>query len=102
MAEEERTYELRYRAFLDILGFTDLIGDIGKGHIGFEVVRELLREIHQPSKYGDAGTADFRATTISDAIALSTSFSANGLAVIVDLVKSLKAKVDIATASVAI
>jgi len=89
MVEEERTYELRYCAFLDILGFTDLIGDIARGHIEFEVVRELLRKIHQPSKYDTAGTADFRATTISDAIALSTSFSANGLAVIVDLVSSL-------------
>lgn len=89
MAEEERKYEQRYCAFLDILGFTNLIGEVGKGDIGFEVVRDLLRNIHEPSKYDTAGTADFRAITISDAIALSSSFSANGLAVIIDTITSL-------------
>jgi hypothetical protein len=90
MAAVERMYEQRYCAFLDILGFTELIGDIGKDRIRFEVVRELLRNIHRPSKQDDrAGTADFRATTISDAIAVSSSFSANGLAVIIDLICSL-------------
>jgi hypothetical protein len=89
MAQEERAYEQRYCAFLDILGFSDLIADIGRGRVEYHVVRELLRKIHQPSKYDTAGTADFRATTISDAICFSSSFSANGLAVIVDLISSL-------------
>lgn len=89
MTEGERKYEIRYCAFLDILGFTDLISNIGKGDIDFDVVRALLRTIHEPSKYGDAGTADFRATTISDAIALSSSFSESGLEVLVDTITRL-------------
>jgi hypothetical protein len=48
-----------------------------------------LRKIHEPSKFDQAGTADFRATTVSDAIAMSSSFSANGLAVIVDTISKL-------------
>jgi hypothetical protein len=86
MYEEERKYETRYCAFLDILGFSDLIGNIRKDDTGFEIVRDLLRKIHEPSKYDTAGTADFRATTVSDAIALSSSFSANGLSVLVDTI----------------
>jgi hypothetical protein len=86
---ETKKYETRYCAFLDILGFTDLIGNIGNEGFGFEVVRDLLRKIHEPSKFDTAGTADFRATTISDAIALSSSFSANGLAVLVDAINRL-------------
>jgi hypothetical protein len=89
VAEEERKYETRYCAFLDILGFADLIGNIGKDGLGFEVVRDLLRKIHEPSKFDTAGTADFRATTVSDAIALSSSYSANGLAVLVDAIVRL-------------
>jgi hypothetical protein len=88
MGGDERTYELRYCAFLDILGFTELIRDVGS-RVEFTVVRDLLRKIHQPSTYDTAGTADFRATTISDAIALSSSFSANGLAAIIDTINSL-------------
>jgi hypothetical protein len=41
MSVGKRRYELRYCAFLDILGFSDLIGSIGKGDTGFEVVRDL-------------------------------------------------------------
>jgi hypothetical protein len=86
MAAEERDYEMRYCAFLDILGFTDLIGNIGKGDIGFQIVRELLKKVHEPSKWDTAGAADFRATTISDAIALSSSYSESGLSVLVDTI----------------
>jgi hypothetical protein len=62
MAKKEIGYEQRYCAFLDILGFSDLIADIGRGRVEYGVVRELLRKIHQPSKYDKVGTADFRAT----------------------------------------
>jgi hypothetical protein len=89
MSEGEGRYETRYCAFLDILGFSDLISNIGKDGFSFKVVRDLLRKIHQPSKFDTAGTADFRATTVSDAIALSSSFSANGLAVLVDAIGRL-------------
>ena len=87
--EEDRKYEMRYCAFLDILGFTELIASIGKAEIGFEVVRNLLKKIHEPSKFDSAGTADFRATTVSDAIALSSSFSATGLAILVETIRRL-------------
>jgi hypothetical protein len=89
MAGEERKYEERYCAFIDILGFTELIADIGRGRVGFEVVRDVLHEIHEPRNFEAAGFADFRATTISDAIALSTSLSVAGLAVLIDTVSSL-------------
>ena len=87
MAEESRGYEIRYCAFLDILGFSELIRKVGPDD--FEVVRDLLRLIHKPSKYDTVDTADFRATTVSDAIALSSGFSANGLAVLVDAIVRL-------------
>jgi hypothetical protein len=75
----ERKYEERYCAYIDILGFTELIADIGKGRIEFKVVRDVLAEIHEPRKFEAAGFADFQATTISDAIALSTNLSVAGL-----------------------
>jgi hypothetical protein len=89
MAEGVRVYEERYCAFIDILGFTELISNIRRGHIRFEAVRDVLNRIHEPLNFDAAGSADFRATTISDAIALSTSLSAAGLASLVDMVSSL-------------
>lgn len=86
----ERKYEERYCAFIDILGFTELIADIRRGSVGFEVVRDVMHGMHAPRKFQEnAGFADFRATTISDAIALSTSLSVTGLAVLIDTVSSL-------------
>jgi hypothetical protein len=63
--------------------------NIRRRRIGFEIVRDVLHGIHEPRKFEAAGFADFRATTISDAIALSTTLSVAGLAVLIDTVSSL-------------
>jgi len=78
------TYEDRYCAFVDILGFTDHIRSLRRGTGQFLVVRDLLREIHSP---GDAllksvGNADLRAQSISDAVAVSAIATREGLSVL--------------------
>jgi hypothetical protein len=85
------TYDQRYCAFIDILGFSALIGDIARHKTTFERVWELLQIVHEPTKLPIPGEAplDIWTTSISDAIALSASFSAPGLAGLVDLIRRL-------------
>jgi hypothetical protein len=74
-------YHDRYCAFVDILGFRQLIdglaGDVGH----FEALRNLLARVHG-AKSGDATdtNTDFRAQSISDAVAISTVPTHQGLA----------------------
>jgi hypothetical protein len=74
-------YEERYFAFVDILGFSQLIERMEAGSIKFHVVRKLLKTIHSPvqeARYPRRGV-DFKAQSISDAIAISTKVSLGGL-----------------------
>ncbi|MGJ5051821.1 hypothetical protein ACQR09_32490 [Bradyrhizobium oligotrophicum] len=89
--DQEKAYADRYCAYIDILGFSSLIGDIRKGKSPFEHVRDLLQIVHEPTTLPIPGVAplDVRATSISDAIALSASFSAPGLAALIDMVSRL-------------
>ena len=74
-------YEERYFAYLDILGFRELIADLRSGVVKFETIRDLLRRIHSPynSRIFDLEHCDFRAQSISDAVALSTKRTIPGL-----------------------
>jgi hypothetical protein len=87
----ETQYEERYCAFVDILGFSDLIGEIRNGKARFETVRDLLEKIHKPRTFElvGQGDADFQAQSISDAIAISTRLTEAGLGMIIDVVEQL-------------
>lgn len=89
--DKEITYTQRYCAFIDILGFTNLIGDIRREKVSFGKIRDLLRKVHEPTKFSVSGVValDVRATSISDAIALSADFSVAGLAGLIDTITRL-------------
>jgi hypothetical protein len=83
--------ENRYCAFVDILGFKDLIGKLRGGAVDLETVKGVLRQIHQPHdpKFVGERDTDFQVQSISDAVALSTSYSATGLAILFDTIERL-------------
>jgi hypothetical protein len=75
-------YEPRYCAFVDILGFRGLIDRLSHGETPFAALRTLLRRVHSTDagEEHDLGRTDFRAQSISDAVAISTKPSDHGLA----------------------
>lgn len=81
-------YSDRYCAFVDILGFRQLIGQLDNDETSFDALRSLLTRIHGAHSGSalDVDGTDFRAQSISDAVAISTSVSARGLA---EIFKSL-------------
>src|SRR2546421_4304136 len=75
-------YPERYCAFVDILGFSTLIDDLGKGSITATKVQELLADFHSPvfgKRLQTPEDTDFRAQSISDAVAVSTRVTAGSL-----------------------
>jgi hypothetical protein len=83
--------EQRYCAFVDILGFTELIKGLRDGTVRYEFIRDLLKQIHRPHdpKFVGLGETDFQAQSISDAVALSTRFTAAGLGILFDTLERL-------------
>lgn len=84
------TYETRYCAFVDILGFSQIIGEVNRGTLRYEDLRATLQTVHEPPladfpSFGDTG---FRAQSISDAVCLSANPTREGL---VHLLLSLEA-----------
>lgn len=76
------TYEERYCAFVDILGFSEIMAHLGSGVVSFETVRDLLRSVYkkQDQEYlGMLLAADLRSQSISDAVCLSAKVSCAGL-----------------------
>lgn len=74
-------YEERYCAFIDILGFSALISSIGKDRTSYETIRDLLQQVYRPLKK-DSNLfrgSDFRAQSISDALAMSAARNEQGL-----------------------
>lgn len=74
-------YQDRYCAFVDILGFRQLIEQLRENVDSFEALHHLLKRVHG-AKSGaavDADDTDFRAQSISDAVAISTAVSGIGL-----------------------
>jgi hypothetical protein len=84
-------YETRYCAFIDILGFQELIEKLGEGATPLDALRELLSKIHNPPQTNAAALprSDFRAQSISDAVALSAATNAGGLGAIIHSVNQL-------------
>jgi hypothetical protein len=74
-------YEIRYCAYVDILGFSQLIADIPSNAELFRIVRMLLEIVQRPPE-PDLSTyerAELRGQSISDAVCLSASLSARSL-----------------------
>jgi len=78
----EGPYDERYCAFVDILGFGQLVDRLREGATRFEVIRDLLNIIHAPpeARFVKAfTTTDYKAQSISDAVCISALPSAVGL-----------------------
>jgi hypothetical protein len=76
------TYEERYCAYVDILGFRDFIAEIRKDPGRVSVVRTVLYDLkRQPEQnyLGAAIAADLRVQAISDAICISAACRGAGL-----------------------
>jgi hypothetical protein len=71
-------YEERYCAFIDILGFRQLIKRLDAGSARTSHIRSTLNTLHNPN-FRNIPDADFRVQSISDAVALSTRVSPLGL-----------------------
>jgi len=76
-------YEERYCAFVDILGFRELVSTLKTGNHQVNLMRDLLSKVHRPAqvnagiRYGTNG--NFRVQSISDAVAISTAVNQDGL-----------------------
>jgi hypothetical protein len=76
------TYQERYCAFVDILGFSTLVERLSNGTTSFEALRDLLRIIHEPptaERITSFEGGDFHAQSISDAVCISTNITEAGL-----------------------
>jgi hypothetical protein len=87
------TYEPHYCAYVDILGFRELISGLRQGSTNFEMLRGLLETLQTPEK----GTTkewhtEFRAQSISDAVAISTLVNFAGLVEVLHALESLAMK----------
>jgi len=76
-------YETRYCAYLDILGFRGLVSGLRGNDHKVKSLKDLLSKVHRPFqgnagiRYGNNG--NFRAQSISDAVAISTAVNSDGL-----------------------
>jgi hypothetical protein len=77
-----RNYQERYCAFVDILGFRQLIERLNDDVGQFDALRNLLMRVHgtHSGTLADKKASDFRAQSISDAVAISTAPTQEGLA----------------------
>jgi hypothetical protein len=74
-------YEARYCAFVDILGFGELIERLRRGEREHLRVKSLLEQVHSPvrAKRRELRAPDMKAQSISDAVAISTALTGDGL-----------------------
>lgn len=86
---------MRYCAYLDILGFRELIENLRNQPDNLETLRSLLKEVHNPGKFSFylENGSDLRSQSISDAVAISAALNSFGLAhlahVLVDIADNL-------------
>jgi hypothetical protein len=87
----EPTCEERYCAFVDILGFGELIDQLDHGLTSFRSLQELLTKVHNPPPTNASAIerSDFRVQSISDAVALSGAPNVVGIAAIVHSINRL-------------
>jgi hypothetical protein len=83
-------YRERYCAFLDILGFRELVDELGKDEVNFNFIQAMLNDVHNPpNDPAIAKRVDFRTQSISDAVAISTKVNPFGLLEIINAVERL-------------
>jgi hypothetical protein len=84
-------YETRYCAFVDILGFGELIEKLDSGATPLQALRDLLAMVHNPPPTNAAASprADFRSQSISDAVALSAAATPSGFGSIIHSINQL-------------
>lgn len=83
-------YNDRYCAFADILGFARLVQELPKDGPKFELLKHLLHRFHTPQPFAiDVDETDFKAQSISDAVAVSSKVSGPGLLAIFDALERL-------------
>jgi hypothetical protein len=77
----DNIYPERFCAFVDILGFRGLVARLGKDVGTVESLRDILNEVHNPKIPGVASpsSVDYRTQSISDAVAISTEATPEGL-----------------------
>lgn len=77
-------YPERFCAFVDILGFRGLIARLGRDTSAVETLRKALNAVHNPKIPGVASpwAVDYRTQSISDAVAISTQATPEGLMVL--------------------
>ena len=73
-------YSERYCAFVDILGFRQLVESLRDGGAHFHALRDLLRKIHsKPAAKEGEKAPELLTQSISDAVAISTAPNARDL-----------------------
>jgi hypothetical protein len=78
--EPQQGYVDQYCAFIDILGFRGLISGLKGTDDQFLALREVLKKVHAPVGQPTVNfSIDFRAQSISDAVAISTLGTDQGL-----------------------
>jgi hypothetical protein len=84
-------YDARYCAYIDILGFGELIDKLDRGETPYDFLKDLLAQVQHPPETiaGSSKDADFRAQSISDAVALSAADNMQGLGAIFHSVNQL-------------
>ncbi len=87
--ERAPAYEDRYCAFIDILGFRDLVRGLRSSHDA-ATLRNAMQTIHAPASAPTINwSIDFRAQSISDAIAISATTLDSGLYRILEAIEDL-------------
>jgi hypothetical protein len=84
---EHPEYQEQYCAFLDILGFRELVAQVGEDPQKFAELKALLQRVH--SSKADGKERIIRSQSISDAIALSAPVSGVGLLALFGVVREL-------------
>ncbi len=83
-------YVDRYCAFVDILGFRQLIGVLKENERQSVALRDVLRKVHAPVNEPTVNwQIDFRAQCISDAVAISTLATDAGLVLLFQVIEKL-------------
>jgi hypothetical protein len=86
----ELEYGERYCAFVDILGFRGLIGEFGRGALSITEMHDLLTTIHKTDGLSTQyWQTEFRTQSISDAVAISTNVTREGLTEILRALENL-------------
>lgn len=89
MNDRTPNYEQRYCAFIDILGFRNFVKGLRSANDA-RALRDVMQKIHAPTSGPTVSwDIDFRAQSISDAIAISTTTMDSGLYRILEAIEKL-------------